>query len=99
VTDRLLQLIPSTESNPGADHYKQEAKQALNTIIAALQACRLKFNVIDLVVLLMNQKAMIELENTLTVRAPQTKLRSTSLCFSINSGCRIGTRTIPAALT
>jgi intracellular multiplication protein IcmO len=71
VTDRLLQLIPSTESNPGADHYKQEAKQALNTIIAALQACRLKFNVIDLVVLLMNQKAMIELENTLTVRAPQ----------------------------
>jgi hypothetical protein len=71
VTDRLLQLIPSTESNPGADHYKQEAKQALNTIIAALQACKLKYNVIDLVVLLMNQKAMIELETKLLVRAPQ----------------------------
>lgn len=70
VADRLLQLIPSTESNPGADHYKQEAKQALNTLIAALQACRLCFNMIDLVVLLINQRAMEELENKLLVAAP-----------------------------
>lgn len=70
VADRLLQLIPSTESNPGADHYKQEAKQALNTIIAALQACRLKYNMIDMVVLLINQRAMQELENKLLVIAP-----------------------------
>jgi len=71
IADRLLQLIPSTESNPGADHYKQEAKQALNTLIAALQACRLKFNMIDLVVLLINQRAMKELENKLLVAAPE----------------------------
>jgi hypothetical protein len=71
VADRLLQLIPSTESNPGADHYKQEAKQALNTIIAALQACRLRYNMIDMVVLLINQRAMEELENKLIVTAPE----------------------------
>lgn len=70
VADRLLQLIPSTESNPGADHYKQEAKQALNTIIAALQACKLKYNMIDMVVLLINQRAMDELESKLIVTAP-----------------------------
>lgn len=71
VADRLLQLIPSTETNPGADHYKQEAKQALNTIIAALQACRLRYNMIDLVVLLINQRAMQELENKLLVTSPE----------------------------
>jgi hypothetical protein len=73
VADRLLQLIPSTDSNPGADHYKQEAKQALNTIIAALQEIKLRYNMIDLVVLLINQNAMQELESKLTSGSPDAE--------------------------
>lgn len=68
--DGILQLIPSTESNPGADFYKQEAKQALTTLIRALQTAKLAYNVIDLTVLLMNGNAMLELERKLAAAAP-----------------------------
>jgi hypothetical protein len=68
--DGILQLIPSTETNPGADFYKQEAKQALTTLIRALQTARLAYNVIDLTVLLMNGNAMLELERKLADAAP-----------------------------
>lgn len=70
VADRILQLIPSTESNPGADFYKQEAKQALNTVVAALQTAKLAYNMIDLTVLLMNSNALLELERRLAIEAP-----------------------------
>ncbi len=68
--DGILQLIPSSESNPGADFYKQEAKQALTTLIRALQTAKLAYNVIDLTVLLMNGNAMLELERKLAEAAP-----------------------------
>lgn len=68
--DGILQLIPSTETNPGADFYKQEAKQALTTLIRALQTAKLAYNVIDLTVLLMNGNAMLELERKLAEAAP-----------------------------
>lgn len=68
--DGILQLIPSTETNPGADFYKQEAKQALTTLIRALQTAKLAYNVIDLTVLLMNGNAMLELERKLADAAP-----------------------------
>ena len=68
--DGILQLIPSTEANPGADFYKQEAKQALTTLIRALQTAKLAYNVIDLTVLLMNGNALLELENKLAMAAP-----------------------------
>ncbi|AOZ11082.1 type IV secretory system conjugative DNA transfer family protein [Cupriavidus malaysiensis] len=70
VADRILQLIPSTESNPGSDHYKQEAKQALTTLIAALQTARMAYNMIDLTVLLMNSNVLLELERKLAHIAP-----------------------------
>ncbi len=70
VADRILQLIPSTESNPGSDFYKQEAKQALNTLIAALQTARMAYNMIDLTVLLMSDGALLELEGKLCQAAP-----------------------------
>ncbi len=68
--DGVLQLIPSTESNAGADHYKQEAKQALTTLIRALQTARLAYNMIDLTVLLTNSNALLELERKLQTTAP-----------------------------
>jgi hypothetical protein len=63
VADRILSLIPSTENNPGADHYKQSAKQGVTTLVAALKRAGLAYNFIDLVILLMNQKALSYLEN------------------------------------
>lgn len=68
--DGLLMLIPSTDSNPGADHFKQEAKQALTTLIAALQRAKMAYNMIDLTVLLMSSKALEELERRLQIREP-----------------------------
>ena len=71
--DGILNLIPSTESNPGADHYKQEAKQSLTTLIAALQKARLAYNMIDLTVLLMSGQALEELERTLKMHYPDSE--------------------------
>lgn len=68
--DGLLMLIPTTENNPGADHYRQEAKQALSTLIAALQRAEMAYNMIDLTVLLMSSKALLELERRVNIRAP-----------------------------
>ncbi|MBR8189057.1 MULTISPECIES: type IV secretory system conjugative DNA transfer family protein [Burkholderia cepacia complex] len=70
IADAILLLIPSTDGNAGADHYKQEAKQAINTIIGALQRAGLAYNVIDIVVLLMSAKALEDLERQLKNRAP-----------------------------
>ena len=44
VASRILSIIPSTENNPGADHYKQSANQGITTIVAALQAAGLAYN-------------------------------------------------------
>lgn len=78
--DGILQLIPSTESNPGADFFKQEAKQALTTLIRALQTAKLAYNMIDLTVLLMNANALLELERNLAKAAPSSsELREFSL--------------------
>lgn len=69
VSDRILSIIPSTENNPGADHYKQEAKQGVATLVSALQRADLRYNMIDLSVLLMNANALLELELRLAKHA------------------------------
>ena len=63
VASRIIGLIPSTESNPGADYYKQAANQGLTVLVAALQKCGLAYNFMDLTILLMSAKAMLYLEN------------------------------------
>lgn len=67
VSSRILSVIPSTQNNPGADHYKQEANQGITTLVAALQRAGLAYNMIDLSILLMNANALIELENKLSM--------------------------------
>lgn len=74
--DGILQLIPSTESNAGADYFKQEAKQALTTLIRALQTARKAYNMIDLTVLLMNSNALLELERDLKNKEPNSPANS-----------------------
>lgn len=70
IAARVLSLIPSTENNPGADHYKQSANQGISTLVAALQAANLAFNFIDFTILLMNHKAIEDLEVRLKRTAP-----------------------------
>jgi intracellular multiplication protein IcmO len=66
VASRILSLIPSTQNNPGADHYKQEANQGIATLVSALQRAKLAYNMIDLSILLMNANALLELEKKLS---------------------------------
>lgn len=65
VSARILSLIPATENNPGADHYRQSSNQGITTLVSALQEAGLAYNFIDLTILLMNHKAIEELENRL----------------------------------
>lgn len=70
VASRLLSLIPSSENNPGADFYRQSAKQGITTLVAALQETRLAYNFIDLTILLLNGRALQHLESLLIRDAP-----------------------------
>lgn len=72
VASRILSLIPSSESSPGSDHYRQSANQAITTVIAAIHAIPanngiknikgMAFNFLDLSILLQNDKAILTLE-------------------------------------
>jgi len=74
VSARILSLIPSTESNAGADYYKQSGNQGVTTIVAALQRTGVSYNFIDLSILLMNQKALTYLEKITPVSDEKTNL-------------------------
>ncbi|BBI65800.1 hypothetical protein HSBAA_PA_4030 (plasmid) [Vreelandella sulfidaeris] len=63
VASRLMNLIPSAENNPGADHYRQSANHALTVIIAALQASGQLYHFGDLSILLQSDRALENLEN------------------------------------
>lgn len=70
VADRILALIPASEDNPGADHYRQAAKQGLATLIGALKACGTAYNFIDLSILITNQHPLQELEDKMRRTIP-----------------------------
>lgn len=61
VASRLLNLIPSTESNPGADHYRQLANHALTAVIGGLKAAKLRYHFDDLITVFQSASAMQEL--------------------------------------
>ena len=65
VADRIVALIPSTESDAGADHFKQAAKQGCTVLVAALQKTGLAYTLIDLVILMQSRKSLISLEEML----------------------------------
>ncbi|QKE37322.1 MAG: TraM recognition domain-containing protein [Ferrovum myxofaciens] len=71
VADRIVALIPSTESDAGADHYKQSAKQGCTVLIAALQKTGLSYTFIDLVILLQSPTDLMNLEEMLPVDSPE----------------------------
>ncbi|MHB8346005.1 MAG: type IV secretory system conjugative DNA transfer family protein [Acidiferrobacterales bacterium] len=61
VASRLLNLQPSTENDPGADHYRQSANQALTVFVGALKACKMRYNFTDLAILLQSGPALEQL--------------------------------------
>lgn len=61
VASRLLNLIPSTENNPGSDHYRQLANHALTAIIGGLKAAKLRYHFDDLITVFQSASAMQEL--------------------------------------
>lgn len=72
VSSRILSLIPSSESNPGTDYYRQAANQGVTTLVDAIQHAKMAYNFMDLSILLQNQRALSMLEN-LVPSGPQAK--------------------------
>lgn len=72
VSSRVLSLIPSSESNPGTDYYRQAANQGVTTLVDAIQRAGLAYNFMDLSILLQNQRALSMLENLVPV-GPESK--------------------------
>jgi intracellular multiplication protein IcmO len=62
IASRLLNLLPSSESSPGADFYRQSANHALTAIVGALKAAKRRYHFGDLSILLQSARAMAELE-------------------------------------
>jgi hypothetical protein len=83
ISSRALALIPSSESSPGADFYRQEANQGITTLVSALQQADLAYNMIDLSVLLMNTVALEELQRRLaqSPRGAKSKERDNLALF------------------
>lgn len=71
---RLLNLIPSSEENPGSDYYRQSANQALSVIFSALDACNKVYHFGDLSLLLQSDKAMEQLERMTPMGAEKRAL-------------------------
>lgn len=61
VASRLLNLIPSAENNPGADHYRQSVNHALTAIVGAMKAGKRLYHFNDLTVLMQSDGAMEDL--------------------------------------
>jgi hypothetical protein len=58
VASRLLNLLPSSENDPGSDYYRQSANHALTVIVGALKAAKLRYHFTDLTILLQSAPAM-----------------------------------------
>lgn len=71
VASRLLNLLPSSESSPGADFYRQSANHALTAIVGALKAAKKRYHFSDLSILLQSARAMAELERLVPAGSPE----------------------------
>lgn len=71
ISSRLLNLLPSSESSPGADFYRQSANHALTVITGALKAAKKRYHFSDLSILLQSARAMAELERLVPAGSPE----------------------------
>lgn len=65
ISSRIMSIIPSTESNAGADHYKQAGSEALTTLFGALKAIGKPYHFLDLVTLLNSSTSLEQLAKEL----------------------------------
>lgn len=71
IASRCISLIPTSESNAGVDFYRQQATNAVGTLVEAIQSLGQVFNFSDLRVLLTSGKALQWLENELKIGSPE----------------------------
>lgn len=62
IASRLLNLLPSSDNNPGSDYYKQSANYALTVLIGALQAAKKRYTFLDLAIMLQSAAAIGKVE-------------------------------------
>uniref|UniRef100_UPI00209040DD hypothetical protein n=1 Tax=Acinetobacter baumannii TaxID=470 RepID=UPI00209040DD len=62
-----LSLIPSTESNAGADYYKQKSNQGMTTLVGANQSAKMAYSFSDIAILLQNERALQYLSTLLPI--------------------------------
>jgi len=70
IASRLLNLLPSTEGNPGSDFYKQSANNALITLVGALQSAKKRYTFMDLAIMLQSAAAMSKVESLVPLDSP-----------------------------
>lgn len=63
IASRLLNLLPSSDNNPGSDFYKQSANYALTVLIGALQAANKRYTFMDLAIMLQSAAAIGKVES------------------------------------
>lgn len=73
VASRLLNLIPSTANNAGADFYRQAANQALTVLIGALKVAKYRYHFGDLAILLQSAPAIDRLERLVPEGSPEKR--------------------------
>lgn len=62
IASRLLNLLPSSDNNPGSDFYKQSANYALTVLVGALQAANKRYTFMDLAIMLQSAAAIGKVE-------------------------------------
>lgn len=70
ISSRLLNLLPSSENNPGSDFYKQSANYALTVLIGALQAAKKRYTFMDLAIMLQSAAAIGKVESLVPLDSP-----------------------------
>ena len=63
IASRLLNLLPSSDNNPGSDFYKQSANYALTVLVGALQAANKRYTFMDLAIMLQSAAAIGKVES------------------------------------
>ncbi|GBG14424.1 ABC transporter [Novimethylophilus kurashikiensis] len=70
IASRLLNLLPSSDNNPGSDFYKQSANYALTVLIGALQAAKKRYTFMDLAIMLQSAAAISRVETLIPLDSP-----------------------------
>ena len=72
-SDRLLNLLPLAENNPGADYYRQSSGLALTVIGGALKAAKRRYHMADIGIIMQSARALSELERITPSGSPERR--------------------------